>query len=305
MKLEFVDEALAILGRQRLSASSDAPAAARAPLPCFDCKKLMEYDEIPLQATHTCSCGHRKPLCSDHSLAHHHKGHITTALNPLADLVDDHCLKHVKEVATLFCVDDRARICPECVPDHSGHSLVSTQAGLSLLLPDLTRVGGALKAGNLDITSCVDAITRARDEVLGNASRSESAANASFDALRAAIDAHRASTIVALHKARDERVNALNSELDMLRNTYSQLVDGGALVDFASDASNLTLLLLSLKSVSVLSRISARKVASLGESVLSLDVDTSAVLDALHRCSALRQVRLCILMDLETVLMKQ
>lgn len=139
--------------------------------------------------------------------------------------------------------------------------------------------------------SRIDDIAKVCDKLVEAATSSEAVANEAYDALVGAVLAHKAADLRILNAFRDARLAALRQQSTLLQNAVSQMQDGVALSERAVGKGDPNLLAAALRSLSVLSRIPARDLAGPCEtSVLSLLVDTSALMDALPLCSELIQV---------------
>lgn len=283
--VEFIDNAVAIVGKFVLTAES-APAAPRF---CFDCKRLEEKD---VEATHSCSCGDGKHVCGSCMLSHAHKGHKPVPLDLLASVGVDFCSKHPDEKVKVFCLDDSTATCTICaVLDHKAHNVTDLGTACSLFAPQLVGALQTLEDGCSILSNRIAAVVGERDALLATTASSEIAANASFDALHASIEAQKASGVRALYQVRDQRAVALNRQSTVLQHGLAQILDGVTVAKQALEKRNPSLMAYALKSVGVLSRIPAHAYNGPCESsVLSLDVDTTALVDALPRAFALRQV---------------
>lgn len=284
--LEFVDEALAIVGQTVFLGHS----ASAWPRFCVDCKR-MDDDEIP--ATHLCDCGDNKPLCHLHVLVHSGKGHAPAPLDPLASAMGDgFCLEHEKKPTDLFCVTDRERICSSCVPAHAGHTITTADGASAALEPELNSALLSIRNHCANLVDYIAIVQAEQEDLQKSAAASETSINAAFDALQTAIDANRAQGIRVLRETCARREKALKEQATLLEQCLSQAKDGVTLGEQALERRNPGLTALTLKSVHVLSRIAAREFAGpCASSVLPLDETTAALVQVLPRCSQLREVR--------------
>lgn len=286
--LEFVDEAMAIAGRTRIAACS-IPAS---PPVCSDCK-VTDGSDTP--ATHICGCTSvGKPLCCLHVPVHVSKRHDPVPLDALAAALGDvACPKHPDKNIELYCATDRERLCSGCVLYHKGrgHEVVPIGDAPTYLAPELTAALSTLETQCATVTASIHAVQDARASMLTMASTSEGYACAAFEEVHVALEALKADGVKTLHDIRDQRDKKLDNQCAVLERGLGQMRDGVALGKLAIEKNNPGLLVSTLKTLSVLSRIPAREFTGPCESgLLSLDVDTSALLEALPHCTALRQV---------------
>lgn len=285
MTAEFVDVALAKLAKTLMGA---APAAVPPP-PCFDCTLLGDGGIV---ATHVCDCAGDKPLCGDHVIVHTRRGHDPFPLLPSAAPELAFCETHPNERIKLFCVEDRQAICTVCGPvSHSGHTIVDLGSAPAVLEPQLSAAVDSLASQCSIAADRIVAVLNERDAVRVAADTSEAAAEAAFAALQSAIESHKSRSLRSLLTLRDTREKALTTQSTVLQHGLSQMRDGVALGRHALQSREPSTMTSTLRSLGALARIPTRKYSGPCESrVLSLDVDTSALLDALPLCSTLRQV---------------
>lgn len=302
VKLEFVDEALAFVGKTRLEAESGPASPTPA---CADCNALGDSD-VP--ATHLCGCGDGKPLCVDHVLVHSRKRHELIPVDPVA-AVGQFCVKHPEERVTMFCMDDGEAMCTICAtvshrgvgrkagkskqppPPHCGHNVVELKEARSLLMPELSSALKSLGSDCGRVSDLAAAVTEARDALRASSASSEAKTHTAFEALHAIIDAHKVRVLGSLRKATSAREQSLSTQLMRLEACLSQMCDGLTLGSFALEHCNPSLMSSTLTSLAVVSRLLQRE--SLGpcdDGFVALDVNLAGVVDAFQYASALRQV---------------
>lgn len=137
------------------------------------------------------------------------------------------CARHIDERLLQVCCDCMVRVCVKCAEDvHGGHDVVAEADSVSVLRQRLAASQAMLGNGASQLLSSIPLLQPARQRMVERCEASLVRLEADAVVIKAAIDAHIAITKADLNRELKARLKAIDSQLDAMAVSASQLQAG-------------------------------------------------------------------------------